>query len=118
MNRAYLAAVSTLFLVGCASNAVYEERESLLAEPVDCEVAEEDVAALEAAMPSRGERALSAVQSVTPIGAVSGVVRGSYRDRAAVLTGRTQGELTARIEEIRETCGLVEDVDEEPAGEE
>lgn len=116
--RPALLALTTLFVAGCASTAVYDERESLLAEPVDCEVAEEDIAALEAAMPTRGERALSAVQSVTPIGAVSGVLRGSYRDRAAVLTGRTQGELTARIEEIRDTCGLVEAVDEEPAGEE
>jgi len=106
MKRSVFASVSMLLVTGCASTAVYEERDSLLAEPVDCEVAEEDIAALEAAMPSRGERALSAVQTVTPIGAVSGVVRGSYRDRAAVLTGRTEGELSARIEEIRETCGL------------
>ena len=113
-----LLALSTLFVAVCASKTVYDERESLLAEPVDCEVADEDIAALEAAMPSSSERALSAVQSVTPIGAVSGVLRGTYRDRAAVLTGRTQGELTARIEEIRETCGLVEAVDEEPTVEE
>ena len=106
MNRACLASVSTLLLVGCASNAVHDERDSLLAEPVDCTVAEEDIAALEAAMPSRGERALSVVQTITPIGAATGVVRGSYRDRAAVLTGRTEGELSARIEEIRQTCGL------------
>lgn len=106
MYRASFASVSMLLLAGCASNAVYDERESLLAEPVDCAVAEEDIAALEAAMPSRRERALSAVQTVTPIGAASGVVRGSYRDRAAVLTGRTEGELSARIGEIRQTCGL------------
>ncbi|MEL6475127.1 MAG: hypothetical protein AAFQ21_13675 [Pseudomonadota bacterium] len=106
MNRALFAALSAFALAGCASTAVYDERESLLAEPVDCTVAEEDIAALEGAMPSRGERALSVVQTVTPIGAASGVVRGSYRDRAAVLTGRTKGELSARIEEIRQTCGL------------
>lgn len=106
MNRVYLAALSTLVVAGCASTAVYDERESLLAEPVNCAVAEQDIAALEAAMPSRRERALSAVQTVTPIGAASGVVRGSYRDRAAVLTGRTEGELSARIEEIEQTCGL------------
>ena len=106
MNRAYFIALSALLVAGCASTAIYDERESLLAEPVDCTVAEEDIAALEAAMPSRGERALSVVQTVTPIGAASGVVRGSYRDRAAVLTGRTEGELSARIDEIRQTCGL------------
>jgi len=105
MNRGYLAALSTLLLAGCTTT-IYAERESLLAEPVDCEVAEQDIADLEAAMPSRRERALSAVQTVTPIGAASGIVRGSYRDRASVLTGRTEDELSARIEEIRGTCGL------------
>ena len=92
-------------LVGCATSS-HDERASLLAEPVNCESAEADIAALEAAMPSRRERALSAVQTVTPVGAVSGVATGSYRDRASVLTGRTQGELNARIEEIETTCGI------------
>lgn len=118
MNRALFASCSALLLVGCASNAIHDERESLLAEPVDCDVAEEDIAALEAAMPSRGERALSVVQTVTPIGAASGVFRGSYRDRAAVLTGRTEGELSARIDEIRQTCGLEQPGEDEAAANE
>ena len=105
-----------LFLAGCATKAVHEERESLLAEPINCDVAEDDIATLEAAMPSRGERALSAVQTVTPVGVVSGVVQGTYRDRTAVLTGRTQEELSTRIDDIRETCGLSETSDEELAG--
>jgi len=92
-------------LVGCATT-IHDERASLLAEPVNCEAAEADIAALEAAMPSRGERALSAVQTVTPIGAVSGIATGSYRDRASVLSGRTQRELNARIEEIETACGI------------
>lgn len=92
-------------VLGCAT-ASHDERASLLAEPVNCETAQEDVAALQAAMPSRGERAKSAVQSVTPVGALSGVVRGSYRDRAAVLTGRTEEELAARIKEIQAQCAL------------
>ena len=101
-----LASIALLaLLAGCATSAD-EERESLLSEPIDCSVAEEDLASLEAAMPSRRERALSAVQTVTPIGAVSSVATGSYRDRAGVLTGRTQGELNARIKEIQETCEL------------
>ena len=106
MTRTCFTALSTLLFAGCVSTAIYDERESLLAEPVDCAVAEQDIADLEAAKPSRRERALSVVQSVTPIGAASGVVRGSYRDRASVLTGRTESELSARIEEIRQTCGV------------
>lgn len=92
------------FLVGCAT-ANHEERESLLAEPIDCAVAQEDIDALEAAMPSARERRLSAVQTIVPIGAVASVATGSYRDRVAVLTGRTTEELNARISDIRTTCG-------------
>ena len=94
-----------VLLAGCAT-ASTEERESLLAAPIDCAVAEEDIAALEAAMPTAGERRRSAVQTIVPIGAVASVVTGSYRDRAAILTGRTADELNARIAEIRTTCGL------------
>lgn len=101
-----LAAIAIAVLIaGCASSK-HEERESLLAEPIDCSVAEQDIAALEAAMPSRRERARSAVQSVTPVGALTGIVTGSYRDRTAVLTGRTSDELNARIEAIQDNCGI------------
>jgi hypothetical protein len=94
-------------LAGCAT-ASREERASLLAQPVNCATAQEDIAALEAAMPSRGERAGSVIKTVTPVGVVAGVATGSYRDGAAVLTGRTQGELDARISEIQAACGIAE----------
>lgn len=94
-----------LVIAGCAT-ASTEEREALLGKPIDCTVAEQDIADLEAAMPSRRERAGSAVRSVTPVGAVAGVATGTYRDRAAVLTGRTAEELNARIEEIEQACGV------------
>jgi len=101
MKQAVFAGV--VLLAGCAT-ASHAERESLLAQPINCDVAEEDIAALEAAMPSRQERAKAGVQSVTPIGAASGVLTGSYRDRASVLTGRTSDELNARIAEIKTEC--------------
>ena len=91
-------------LAGCAT-ASDDERASLLAQPVNCETAKEDIEALDAAMPSRGERIRSAIQTVTPVGAVAGVVTGAYKDRAAVLTGRTEAELAARIREIQAACG-------------
>lgn len=103
MKQASLVLV--VLLAGCAT-ASTDERTSLMAEPVNCATANEDIAALEAAMPSRGERAAALVRSVTPVGAVVGVVTGTYRDRAQVLTGRTEGELEARISEIQVACGV------------
>lgn len=101
----FLLPAALLIVAGCASTA-QEERESLLAEPIDCDVADEDIASLEAAKPSRRERAASALQTVTPLGALASVVQGSYRDRASVLLGRTEEELDARIAEIDQTCGV------------
>jgi hypothetical protein len=57
-------------LAGCAS-AKNEQRASLLAQPVKCETAPQDIAALEAAMPSRGERAGTVLRTATPVGAVA-----------------------------------------------
>jgi hypothetical protein len=91
---------------GCAT-ATDGERASLLAQPVNCETAKLDIEALEAAMPTKRERVRSAFQTVTPVGAVAGVVTGSYKDRAEILTGRTEAELAARVREVQATCGLV-----------
>lgn len=100
-------------IAGCATS--HSERETLLSAPIDCETAEADIAALEAAMPSRRERARSAMQSVTPIGAVKGAVTGTYDDQLDVLTGSTEEELSARIDEIQSECGLAAEAD--PAAE-
>lgn len=104
MKLAPLALVA--LLAGCAT-ASKEERNSLLSDPIDCSVAKEDIAALESAMPSRGERAGSAVRTLTPIGAAASILTGSYRGKAEVLTGRTERELNARIEDIQTTCGIL-----------
>jgi hypothetical protein len=99
--------VMIALLAGCAT-ASNEERASLLAQPVNCETAQADIAALEAAMPSRRERAGAALRTVTPVGAVAGAATGSYGEGAAVLTGRTEDELAARVAEIQATCGIGE----------
>lgn len=88
---------------GCAS-ASHADRAALLNAPIDCMTAETDLAALEAAEPSGGERARSILQSVTPVGLVTGAVSGSYRDRAAVATGKTQNDIEDRIAEIKKSC--------------
>lgn len=95
-----------VFVAGCAT-ASDEQRLSLRTKPIDCTTAKEDIAALEAALPSNGERALSAAQTLTPVGALATVVLDSYSGRFAVLTGQTEEELVARIEDIRKTCGIV-----------
>ena len=106
-----LASIGLLALLAGCATARHAEREALLAEPIDCSTAQTDIAALEAAMPSRRERARSAVQSVTPVGAVGGVVTRTYDDRLRVLTGGTKEELSARIDAIRSECTIVDATD-------
>ncbi len=103
-----LASISLLaVLAGCATTS-HAERETLLAAPINCATAQTDIAALEAAMPSRRERARSAVQSVTPVGAVGGVVTGTYDERLGVLTGGAEEELSARIAAIQSECTIAD----------
>ncbi len=97
--------ILTVALASCAS-ASKKEREELVGHPINCDVAEADIAALEAAKPAAGERALSAVKTATPVGAVASVLTGSYRDNASVLVGRTSRELDGRIEEIKAECAI------------
>lgn len=88
---------------GCASVS-HADRDALMTAPIECSMAEADILALEIAQPSGGERARSIFQSVTPVGLVTGAASGSYRDRAAVATGKTQSNIDARIEEIEQSC--------------
>ena len=104
MKLAYLLSLSVA-VASCAS-ASKDEREALIGQPINCEVAEADIAALENAKPAGGERALSVVKTATPVGAVTSVLTGSYRDNASVLIGRTSRELDGRIEEIKTACDL------------
>lgn len=114
MKLAPLALIA--LLAGCSTTS-HEEREALLAAPVNCATAEADLAALEAAMPSRRERARSAAQSVTPVGAVKGAVTGTYDEQLEVLTGATEEQLAARIQEIETECGIASAADEGTVGE-
>ncbi|GGD11314.1 hypothetical protein [Aquisalinus flavus] len=106
MRLACIAMIA--LLAGCAT-ANQGGPETLLAAPVDCSTAESDLAALEAAMPSRRERARSAVQSVTPVGALSGAVTGTYTERLEVLSGATEEQLSARIDDIKSQCGIADE---------
>ena len=98
-----------VFGIAACATATHSERQALLEQPVNCETAKADISAIEEALPSSGERARSVAQSVTPVGAATGLISGKYEERFAILTGRTKEELEARIVEIETTCGISED---------
>ncbi|MEL6171255.1 MAG: hypothetical protein AAFR02_04485 [Pseudomonadota bacterium] len=99
-----LPAFALLLLVASCATASHDDRDALLAKPVDCATADADIEALTDALPSGGERTLSALQSITPVGLATGAVRREYRDRASVATGKTERNINSKIADIYETC--------------
>ncbi|EDM70305.1 hypothetical protein RAZWK3B_06432 [Roseobacter sp. AzwK-3b] len=98
-----LVLLSVALLAGCGTSKT-EKRAQLLEQPVDCMTAQADIAALQAAMPKRGERAVSAVRLVTPVGLATGAIKGENRDKTDIVSGRTAEELEAYIALIEATC--------------
>ena len=99
----HLQIIALASLAGCAT-ASHAERAALLDASITCATADADIAALEAAHPSSGERARSILQSATPVGVVTGAATRSYADRASVATGKTGSDIEARIAEIKQQC--------------
>lgn len=95
--------VGVLALAGCASSK-HDARDDLLMQPINCETAVRDIAALEALMPSGMERVSSGVRSVTPAGIVTGAIAGENSDKRDVASGRTGQALETRITEIERQC--------------
>ena len=92
------------FLVGCAT--ISEEAKYEIDKPVDCSTAEYDIKILEGAKASAGKQALSGVRAVLPAGAVVGILSGDYKNRAKVATGQYNKDIDAKIQQIKDTCGM------------
>lgn len=116
MKRASTLIVICIFalvLSGCANRknisplpAIDPETKQQMAEPVNCQTAEQDIAILEEEKASTGKRILAGARSVMPIGAAVGILLGDYRDRVQVATGKYNDDLEAKIVEIKTTCNL------------
>jgi hypothetical protein len=92
------------FLVGCAT--ISEEAKYEIDKPVDCSTAEYDIKILEGEKASVGKRMLSGVKMVHPAAAVVGILRGDYKNRAEVTSGQYNKDIDAKIQEIKDTCGM------------
>lgn len=102
-NRVFVALAAVAAVAGCA-NATQSERADLLDRPIDCAVADIDIAALESAIPGAAERAAAGVRLVVPVARIAGRITGQLDDRREIASGRTEEELRARIAEIQAAC--------------
>jgi hypothetical protein len=93
-----------IFLVGCKT--ISEEAKYEIDKPVDCSTAEYDIKILEGEKASAGKQALSGVRSVMPAAVVIGILSGDYKNRVKVAVGQYNKDIDAKIQEIKDTCGM------------
>jgi hypothetical protein len=100
-----LMVVSLISAFACAQS-VSPVAEEQMAQAVNCETAQADIATLEAERASVGQQVSAGLRSVVPVAAVAGLVRGDTKDRASVATGAYNEQIDEKILEIRLACGV------------
>lgn len=104
MPRFALTAIAAAGLLAGCDASTATDRVDMLDRPIDCAVADVDIAALEAAIPDAAERAAAGVRLVVPVARIAGRVTGQLDDRREIASGRTEDDLRARIAEIKLAC--------------
>jgi len=112
-----IASCSLAVLVIAACSSVPRKTERVLAAPVNCETAEDDLLALAAGLPSGPQKARAVVTTLVPAGLALGVVTRDLRDRAKVVSGRLESEIYEKMADIYDECGLVP-IEESQTGDE
>ncbi len=97
-------AIAGLTLVLVACSPISKETKYALSRPVDCQLAQADVAELENAKVSGPKQALTAVQAFTPVGLVTGLLSGTEGDKIDVALGDHNEDLDQKISDIQSQC--------------
>lgn len=94
----------TVVLTGCQT--ISDTAKDQLAKDVNCSTAEYDIQVLEEEKASVAEQTLAGVRSVMPAAIAIGILRHGYKDRVSVATGKYNDDIDAKIQEIKDTCGI------------
>jgi len=89
---------------GCTGKSAAGQRE--LKQPVNCATAQDDIATLEKEKDGVAERVAIGVTSVTPAGAVLGIITLTEDDKLEVAVGAYNKKLEDKIAEIKRECGI------------
>ena len=89
---------------GCTGKSAAGQRE--LKQPVNCATAQSDIEILEKEKAGAAERLALGVTSVTPAGAVLGILTLTEDDKLEVAVGAYNDKLDAKIAEIKRECGI------------
>jgi hypothetical protein len=74
--------------------------------PVNCEMAQSDIKILESEKASTDQQLQDGIKMVVPAAAARGILHGDYMDRAEVATGEYNAAIDAKINKIKNTCGI------------
>ena len=107
-KKTYPALAAALTIVACT--VIPEEERALLRGEVDCDRAEQDIAALVEARPTDARKARVLASSLGAGGIAVMVARNDVEDRRRILSGRHERQIDRRIALIRDTCELPVDV--------
>lgn len=95
-----------LALGAACARSIPDQAKADLAKPIDCATAEADIQTLEDEKASVAKQISAGMRSVVPAAAVMGILRLEYRDRVKVAAGVYNKDLQAKIDEIKQKCGM------------
>ncbi len=115
LTQASAVAIGALLLVGACA-PVSEDAKEMMAEPIDCNTAAEDVATLDGEKASVLKRVEMGARYIVPIAAAVDILRSYnsddqtseefYQDKESVLTGDYNDAIDRKIADINQTCGI------------
>ena len=98
--------VFLLSVIICGCRTIPDASKEMLAKPVNCSSAKDDIVVLEREKNSVAEQARALGTMVFPTSAVAGILSGDYSDRAKVAAGDYNRDIEKKIQEIKSTCGI------------
>lgn len=102
-----LLAPALMAASGCATQTISPELRFILAQPVECSRARDEVALLRQVRPDSTRQTLTALGSVTPPGLAGMVVTQDYENRRRYISGEHGADIDRRIAAIQTKCGPI-----------
>lgn len=96
---------AVVLITGCSGNK-YKEGERLAHQPINCAHAEGDIRALEHEKAHTSEQIAAGVTSITPAGALVGLITKTEGEKLKVASGKYNKMIDKRIAQIRAQCGV------------
>ncbi len=100
-----LAAAMALGISLTALPFAVQAAKETMAKPVDCNTAELDIEILEGAKASTLKQMLKGATMIIPVGMAISMLTG-YEQNMEIAGGKYNGDIDAKIAEIKETCGI------------